>query len=202
MGSRMKELNEALFLLINVSDHPSAVLLTIAKLLADYAIWLVPLALSIGWLRGSDSTRKLMLEATASGFAGLLIAQAIGLVWQHPRPFMIGLGQTLIPHAADSSFPSDHLTLIWAVAFSFLMHQRPRFAGAFLALLGLLMAWARIYLGVHFPLDMLGAAVVAGISAWLCFREEKWFVNRVFAWTTAIYRRIFAPLIRRGWVRE
>ncbi len=202
MGSRMKELNEALFLLINVSDHPSAVLLTIAKLLADYAIWLVPLALSIGWLRGSDSTRKLMLEATASGFAGLLIAQAIGLVWQHPRPFMIGLGQTLIPHAADSSFPSDHLTLIWAVAFSFLMHQRPRFAGVFLALLGLPMAWARIYLGVHFPLDMLGAAVVAGISAWLCFREEKWFVNRVFAWTTAIYRRIFAPLIRRGWVRE
>lgn len=35
---------------------------------------------------------------------------------------MIGLGHTLITHAADSSFPSDHLTLLWAVAFSFLMH--------------------------------------------------------------------------------
>lgn len=198
----MRELNEALFLWINVSDHPSAVLLTIAKLLADYAIWLVPLALVIGWLRGSDATRKLMLEATASGFAGLLIAQAIGLVWQHPRPVMIGLGNTLVPHAADSSFPSDHLTLIWAVAFSFLMHQRPRVAGVFLALLGLPMAWARIYLGVHFPLDMLGAALVACISAWLCFREEKWFIDRAFAWTTAICRRVFAPLIRWGWVRE
>ncbi len=64
------------------------------------------------------------------------------------------------------------------------------------------MAWARIYLGVHFLLDMLGAALVAGISAWLCFREEKWIVDPAFTWTTAIYRRVFAPLIRWGWVRE
>ena len=197
----MRELNEALFLLLNASDHPSAVVLTIAKFFADYAIWLVPVALVVGWLRGGESTRKLMLEATASGFAGLLIAQAIGLVWQHPRPFMIGLGNTFIPHAADSSFPSDHLTLLWAVAFSFLMHRLPRLAGVFLALLGLPMAWARIYLGVHFPLDMLGAALVAGISAWLCFREERWFVDRNLSWANALYRQVFAPLIRKGWLR-
>ena len=202
MGTLMRELNEALFLFLNASDHPSVVVVTTAKLFADYAILLVPLALLVGWLRGSDATRKLMLEATASGFAGLLIAQAIGLVWQHPRPFMIGLGNTLIPHAADASFPSDHLTLLWSVAFSFLMHQRPRFAGVCLAMLGLPMAWARIYLGVHFPLDMLGAALVALISAWLCLREEQWFVDRVFSWTIAIHRRVFAPLIRRGWLRQ
>ena len=108
---------------------------------------------------------------------------------------MIGLGNTLIPHVADSSFPSDHLTLLWAVALSFLMHQRPRFAGVFLALLGLPMAWARIYLGVHFLLDMLGAALVAGISAWLCFREEKWFVAPLSLgrplFTVEFLRRLF-----------
>jgi undecaprenyl-diphosphatase len=37
-----------------------------------------------------------MLVATAS-VAGLLINQIIGLAWSHPRPFMIGLGHTLIP---------------------------------------------------------------------------------------------------------
>lgn len=196
----MKELNEALFLSINASGHPNTVLLAIAKLFADYAVWLVPLALMVGWLRGSERTRKLMLQATASGLAGLLINQAIGLVWQHPRPFMIGLGHTLIPHVADSSFPSDHLTLLWAVSFSFLMHRRARSAGTVLALLGLPMAWARIYLGVHFPLDIVGAAMVAGLSAWLCFREERWFVEPVFQWANPMYHRFFAPLIRRGWV--
>ena len=121
----MTELNETLFLLINASAHPDALLLAIAKLFADYVIWLVPLTLVVGWLSGGPTTRKLMLEATASGLAGLLINQAIGLVWQHPRPFMIGLGHQLVPHMADSSFPSDHLTLLWAVASSFLIHKRP-----------------------------------------------------------------------------
>jgi undecaprenyl-diphosphatase len=152
----MQELNEALFLLLNAPAQPNAVLLALAKILADQVIWLVPLTLIMGWVRGGDRTRMLMLEATASGLAGLLINQVIGLFWQHPRPFMMGLGHTFIPHAADSSFPSDHLTLLWSIAFSFLMHQRPRAAGVLLAVLGLPVAWARIYLGVHFPLDMVG----------------------------------------------
>ena len=198
----MTELNETLFLLLNASAHPDALLLAIAKLFADYVIWLVPLTLVVGWLSGGHTTRKLMLEATASGLAGLLINQAIGLVWQHPRPFMIGLGHQLVPHAADSSFPSDHLTLLWAVAFSFLIHKRPRSAGIVLALLGLPVAWARIYLGVHFPLDMVGAALVAGVSAGLCFREERWFVGPIFDWASTAYRLFFARLIRRGWVRR
>ncbi|MDD2811227.1 undecaprenyl-diphosphatase [Rhodoferax sp.] len=197
----MQELNETLFLLINAPVTPNAIVLAVAKVLADQAIWLAPMALIIGWFRGSERTRKLMLEATASGLAGLLINQVIGLFWQHPRPFMVGLGNTFIPHVADSSFPSDHLTLLWSIAFSFLMHQRPRFAGVVLALLGLPVAWARIYLGVHFPMDMVGAALVAVSCAYLCFREERWFLDSVYRWTSAIYRQLFALPIRRGWVR-
>lgn len=196
----MNEFNETLFLLMNASAHPNAFVVFAAKFLAEYAIWLIPFSLVIGWLRGAESTRKLLLEAAASGLAGLLIVQLIGLVWQHPRPFMLGLGNQLLAHAADSSFPSDHLTLLSAVAFSFLMHQRAKLAGMLLALLGLPVAWARIYLGVHFPLDMLGAAAVAALSAWLCLREERWFIEPLFRWTSAIYTRLFAPLIRRGWV--
>ena len=198
----MSELNETLFLLLNAPEHPHVLLLTVAQFFSNYAIWVVPIGLVVGWLRGDEKTRKLLLEASASGFAGLLLNQLIGLVWQHPRPFMIGLGNTFIPHAADSSFPSDHLTLLWAVAFSFLMHQRPRSAGIVLATLGLPMAWARIYLGVHFPMDMVGAAIVAGLSAWLCLREERWFMKYIFPLVNALYLLIFRPFIRRGWVRK
>ena len=153
----MQTLNDSLFLLINAPAHPSGLMLFIAKLFAEQMIWLVPIGLMVGWLRGGERTRKLLLQATVAGLAGLLINQLIGLFWQHPRPFVIGLGHTFLPHAPDSSFPSDHLTLLWCVAFSFLLHPRLRAAGALLALLGLPMAWARIYLGVHFPLDMAGA---------------------------------------------
>ncbi|MEO7106863.1 MAG: undecaprenyl-diphosphatase [Rhodoferax sp.] len=198
----MEEFNQSLFLLINAPAHPAAVVLVLARLFAQYVILLVPLTLLAAWLRGTEHTRKLMLEAAASAVLALLMAQAIGLVWSHPRPFMIGLGHQLIPHVADSSFPSDHLTLMWSVGFSLLLHAESRAAGTLLTLLGLPVAWARIYLGVHFPLDMAGAALVAALSAWLCLRQAHWFVTPAFPWLTATYRRLFAPLIRRGWVTK
>lgn len=98
----MEDLNHALFLWLNAPENPSTLLLTSATFFAEYSIWTLPAIIGIGWLRGNEHTRKILLEATASGLAGLLINQIIGLVWQHPRPFMIGLGHTLIPHTADS----------------------------------------------------------------------------------------------------
>ena len=198
----MEHFNHALFLWLNVPEHPSTLLLTIATFFAEYAIWALPAIIGFGWLRGSEHTRKVLLEATASGLAGLLINQIIGLAWQHPRPFMIGLGHTLIPHAADSSFPSDHLTLLWAVAFSFLMHRGPRLAGIALALLGLPVAWARIYLGVHFPLDMVGAALVVVLSAWLAFREVRIYLPATYSLAINVHRVLFGKLIQIGWVRK
>ena len=150
---------------------------------------------------GAALLHMISFSTLAIALAGLLINQAIGLFWQTPRPFVLGIGHTLIPHTPDSSFPSDHLTVMWSVAFSFLMHQRPRFAGVLLALLGLPMAWARIYLGVHFPLDMAGAALVSGLSAYLCFREQRWYMNSIYCWSMSLYRRLFSLPIRLGWVR-
>lgn len=198
----MENLNHALFLWLNAPEHPSTLPLAIATFFAEYAIWSLPAIIGLGWLRASEHTRKVLLEATLSGLAGLFINQLIGLVWQHPRPIVIGLGQTLIPHAADSSFPSDHLTLLWAVAFSFLMHRRTLMSGVALALLGLPVAWARIYLGVHFPLDILGAALVAGLSAWLAFREVHIYLPAAYRITLSIHRILFRKLIEVGWVRE
>jgi undecaprenyl-diphosphatase len=115
---------------------------------------------------------------------------------------MIGLGHTLIPHVADSSFPSDHLTLWWAVAFSFLLQRGHRSIGIGLALLGVPIAWARIYLGVHFPFDMFGAISVALLSAWLTLRAAHWYLGPSYRLATGIHHRLFDKLIALGWVRE
>ena len=196
----MEAWNTALFLLLNAGDPPNHSARLLALLFADYAIFLVPLMLVAGWLWGDASRRRLMLEATACGLFALLINQAIGLVWQHPRPFMIGLGHTLVTHVADSSFPSDHLTLLLAVAFSFLLGARWRSCGSILLTLALPVAWARIYLGVHFPMDMVGAAVVAAASALSWFGLGSGLIASAFTRAESIYRCLFAPLIRRGWV--
>ncbi len=197
----MEELNRTLFLAINAPAHAGALVLAIAQFLADYVVWSIPAILLIGWLRGRERARLVMLRATAAGLAGLLINQVIALFWNHPRPSMIGLGHTYVAHAPDSSFPSDHLTLIWAVAFSFVMHPWSRPAGIALALFGLPVAWARIYLGIHFPLDMAGAASVALASAWW-FRKERMFVVPLYGLAMRVYCFVFSPFIQRGWVEK
>lgn len=196
----MEELNQSLFLLINAGAQPSSLLLNSAMLFAEWLIFLIPTGLLLGWFRGGEQIRKLMLEAVVCSIVGLSISMLLGALWQHPRPFMIGLGTNFLAHSPDSSFPSDHLTLQWSVAFSFLLHPQLRKTGVILSLLGLPMAWARIYLGVHFPLDMAGAAMVAAVSAGLCFGGARWFIGPLFKSASFIHGRLFAPLIRRGWM--
>ena len=198
----MEHLNQAIFLLLNAGPHSSPTTVDVARLLAESAIWLVPVGLVLGWLHGSMTIRKVLLGAAVAGLAGLLLNQIIGLMWYHPRPFEAGIGRTLIQHVQDSSFPSDHLTLIWAVATSFALHKRTRLAGWILALIGLPVAWARIYLGVHFPADMLGALVVGLFSAGFVRRLEGRFAEPLMGWLQPLYRKACASLIRRGWARE
>ncbi len=64
------------------------------------------------------------------------------------------------------------------------------------------MAWAHIYLGVHFPFDMLGAFAVAALSAWLTLREARWYLEPSHRLATGIRRRSFGKLIALGWVRK
>ena len=197
----METFNQTLFLWLNASEHPNALVVTLATFVAEWLIWAVPALIGIGWLRGSENTRKTMLIVTAAGTLGLLINQIIGLAWSHPRPFMMGLGHTLIPHAADSSFPSDHLTLWCSVAFSLLLQRGWRGIGMTLALLGIPIAWARIYLGVHFPVDMLGAMAVAALSAWLTLHGAPWYLGSSYRLATRIHHGLFGRLIALGWVR-
>lgn len=163
----MEHFNQALFLLINAPAAPSQWALWVAVFFAEYLICIIPTLLMLGWILGDERMRKLAISAALAGCLGLMLSQVIGALWPHPRPFMIGLGHNLIAHAPDASMPSDHLTLFWSVTLSFCAQRWARAIGIALAILGLPMAWARIYVGVHFPLDILGAFLVAATSAWV-----------------------------------
>jgi undecaprenyl-diphosphatase len=183
-------MNHTLFQWINASAAPPAWALVAARAWAELAIALIPALLIAGWLRGRYTMRLSML------------AQGLGILWPTPRPFMIGLGHQWLAHTADASFPSDHLTLWWSVAFSLALGRRTRPVGIALAGLGLPVAWARIYLGVHFPLDMAGAALVGCCAALLARRARRLLSQWILPPGQAVYRRLFAPAIAHGWLRR
>lgn len=151
-----------LFQAIHPVTAPPHFLWVLARTLADGPLVLTTglLVLLIGLPR--LSMRRAACGAAVAALAALTVSGLIGLVWNRPRPFMAGVGQAWMAHAATGSFPSNHLTLQWTVAGVLMLAPPTRPWGYLIALLGLPMAWARIYLGVHYPGDMLGALLMAG----------------------------------------
>ncbi len=198
----METLNQSLFLWINASPSASSGVLGLARVCAVYLVWLVPLTLLLGWRTSNWSARRGLLVAVAAALLAWLLAHALGALWPHPRPFMLSLGTNALHHAPSNSFPSNHLTFVWSVAAALLLQPRWRKLGGSLALFGLPVAWSRIYLGVHFPLDMVGALGVGLLSAVLCDKAQLWLIVPLLEPMTRLHQRVFAYPIRRGWVRH
>lgn len=181
--------NRALFLLINAPAHPPHVVVEVAKLFASSPIVVVPLLLVALWVWGRRSARGGLLAAAIATVIALGINVILGMIYVEPRPFVIGLGHTLIHHAADNAFPSDHATLVWALALGLVATgAAPRWGWA-LAVYGLGVAWGRIFLGVHYPLDMLGSACVAVVASGIALVVRCWPVDSLLPMIEAIYER-------------
>lgn len=162
MLESLESLNQSLFLAINAGAHPPQALYWFAWFSAEILIYILATGLAIGWLRGTTETRRTLVYAGLVAAVALLINQLIGLAWHHPRPFEIGLGHTLTTHSPETSFPSDHATVFFSITLALLLKPGLRAWGLALVPVSLLVAWSRIWLGVHFPLDMLGSLFVAG----------------------------------------
>jgi undecaprenyl-diphosphatase len=201
----MEAMNHALFLWINAKPDMSQAMYLWAVFCAKWMIFVIAFLPLIAWFARGETVRKTMLIAIVATCIALILSYVVGQIYFHPRPFMVPLGTNFLYHAADSSLPSDHLTVWYSVCFGLLL-QRPQWQPwakkslMLLILMGLCVAWARVYLGVHFPFDMLAAASLSWIAAWLAVRTAPYYSDALYALVLRIYRSLAAPLIRRGWL--
>lgn len=197
----LKHLNDTLFLALNASSPASPSVVILARFLAEGS---VPLAVVIViglWIWSDDRQRAPVLTACIGVLFGLGIDQAIGLVWFEPRPFVTGIGRTLLAHVPDSSFPSDHATVLWTLGWTLVGTTALRRWGWLFVVVGFPVAWARIYLSLHFPLDMAGSMGVSLATAILARRAlptvERWIlppIDTLYEW---LCRRMGMPRLRR-----
>lgn len=166
-----ENINDTVFLLLNAPAQASSAMLHFGNVCATWLILIYPLALLIYWFSFNREKQQVALLALVTSFIALSVNVLIGDFFPHPRPFMVPIGHTFIAHAADASFPSDHMTLACAITFSLLLSQR-LMSGVVLLCISLFIAWGRIYMGVHFPADMLGSAMVALFCAWAVKQSE------------------------------
>lgn len=160
----MLKLDTDLFLLLNAGPTPNATVAGLALFATKFIVLLIPLYLGVLWVRGGGRNRLTAIALLLALAIAIVMSSAIGLVVFRPRPFMIGLGNALVEHRPNSSFPSNH-GLAFAVCAAVLFMLRRKGSAWTAAALGVLVGWSRIYIGVHYPLDMVGSIIVAVLAA-------------------------------------
>ncbi|MFE0507234.1 undecaprenyl-diphosphatase [Peribacillus butanolivorans] len=158
------------------------------KALLIYAIWLI-----VMWIFGKENYKYTVVFAAMTGALGIFINFVIGLIYFEPRPFVTHNVHLLITHAADASFPSDHTTGAFALSLAvFLRHRKIGFG---MVLLALLTGISRVYVGHHYPVDVIGSIVVAIVVSILIYKISPLLqsIPRIFI---HIYNQI--PLVPKN----
>jgi len=191
----LEQWNLSLFDSINAATaHPPPFLLFCAIFSAEVLIYLLAAGMVIGWIRRTSNIRTALLIAALAAVIGLLINQLIGLAWYHPRPFEMGVGHSLMKHVVENSFPSDHATVFLSIGLSLLALKQTQNWGILISLLAVLVAWSRVYLGIHFPFDMVGSFLVALVAVVISLRMRPVIEKKLEPPLIQLYKKIIRLL--------
>ncbi len=176
--------NRHLFDIFSAPAGLSGMPLALALAAAKYPVVLLLALFLLAWLRGHTRERTSLIYAVLCGLIALGINYGIGSLLPHPRPFALGLSPNYIGHAVETSFPSDHATLMWTLAFGMLLNAKLRGYGWAAVALAALTSWTRVFLGVHFPFDILGSMGVAAIVLTAMTPLRPWIDKAILAVST------------------
>ena len=170
--------------------------------------WAVPLyaAAAIAlWLLarpGGNAKWKLAsASALASAALALLINQLVGKFWDRPRPFAAHPSAHVWgARSHDPSFPSDHASAAFAIAFAILLFDT--LAGSLFLVAAFLIAVGRVVIGAHYPGDVLAGLLVGLASALIVVKLARPVLAALVRLASRLIDPIVAPIWNRAELRR
>lgn len=151
----------------------------IMKFVAKDALDIYAVLFILAWFalpKSEENKRHALVVSFCAGVLALLINFAISHIWFRPRPIAVlpkGDYTQLIPHSHDASFPSDHTSGAYAFA-SGTWGKSAKWVSYSFTMVAVVTMIARVYVGVHWPTDVLASLVVGTFSGRVLWRVEQW----------------------------
>ena len=125
---------------------------------------------NVSWLKEQHSRLKYLFVLIGGSAASYLVSILIGFGTGRLRPFANSLEVHQLVSASFShkSFPSSHATVAFAIAMSVFLFNRtwgiPLLAAAFLV------SWGRVFVGVHYPSDVVAGAILGILGSYIIYK--------------------------------
>lgn len=148
---------------------------------AEYLSYLIPPLLVWMWLKDGDY-RYTAFFAFFTVILSIIFSMILSWLYFYPRPFM--LYDTLLSRIPQNSFPSQHAATMFPLAFT-MLYKNYRKIGVILLGIAFLNSFARIYVGFHFPIDII-ASIMLFIPAIILTTILENLINKFTDITTRI----------------
>jgi len=155
----------------------------------------ISLALLYAWWVDPAGGRKLGVLLGLSWLLNLSLKQVFSL----PRPFdaeVDAASDLARATARGPGFPSGHTQATATFWFFLAGHRRNRWLLAFAFVMVVLVGLSRVWLGVHYPMDILGGLAVGVVLAWLGVRAPE--PPRLPLWSAPLWILAGMPLVLAG----
>ncbi len=116
--------------------------------------------------------KMVVLALVCAGISRFVVGTIIRNLWFRPRPFVVENFIPLIDQSAkEGAFPSGHALFYFAL--STIIYSYNKTAGILFYIASFLIVLARVFVGVHWPSDILAGALIGILVAWVINKTFK-----------------------------
>ena len=125
-------------------------------------IFFLFLAIPVMWLVDGRKLKETTLHAIVASLVAWLVSEGSKYIFHTVRPFVVsGIEPLTLTWPRDPAFPSTHTAITFALSVTIFFHHKK--IGFAMLLMSLAIGIARVAAGVHYPIDILGGAVIGSL---------------------------------------